>query len=245
MARFRRTLIVEQNNDYIRQVKEMLAEESDSFLATTDGEEALKLYDSFQPDLVLAEAILPGYDGFALMEHILPDKHVTKIVLAAANQELIVKKAFELEAGYVIVKPYVKKYFIRRVLEAAKMQEGRQQAFAESDQLLDSRISVALKRLGIPMSIKGYKLLREALMAVCTDSAKMRPLNRNVYMPLAQKYGSTVKCVERNIRHAIETAATRGDTDAFYEYFGYSISSEKGKPTNAEFIAALAEKMIS
>ena len=147
MARFRRTLIVEQNNDYIRQVKEMLAEESDSFLATTDGEEALKLYDSFQPDLVLAEAILPGYDGFALMEHILPDKHVTKIVLAAANQELIVKKAFELEAGYVIVKPYVKKYFIRRVLEAAKMQEGRQQAFAESDQLLDSRISVALKRL--------------------------------------------------------------------------------------------------
>ena len=232
MARFRRTLIVEQNNDYIRQVKEMLAEESDSFLATTDGEEALKLYDSFQPDLVLAEAILP-------------DKHVTKIVLAAANQELIVKKAFELEAGYVIVKPYVKKYFIRRVLEAAKMQEGRRQAFAESDQLLDSRISVALKRLGIPMSIKGYKLLREALMAVCTDSAKMRPLNRNVYMPLAQKYGSTVKCVERNIRHAIETAATRGDTDAFYEYFGYSISSEKGKPTNAEFIAALAEKMIS
>ena len=125
------------------------------------------------------------------------------------------------------------------------MQEGRRQAFAESDQLLDSRISVALKRLGIPMSIKGYKLLREALMVVCTDSAKMRPLNRNVYMPLAQKYGSTVKCVERNIRHAIETAATRGDTDAFYEYFGYSISSEKGKPTNAEFIAALAEKMIS
>lgn len=242
MARFRRTLIVEQNNDYIRQVKEMLAEESDSFLATTDGEEALKLYDSFQPDLVLAEAILPGYDGFALMEHILPDKHVTKIVLAAANQELIVKKAFELEAGYVIVKPYVKKYFIRRVLEAAKMQEGRRQAFAESDQLLDSRISVALKRLGIPMSIKGYKLLREALMAVCTNSAKMRPLNRNVYMPLAQKYGSTVKCVERNIRHAIETAATRGDTDAFYEYFGYSSARKRESPQTQNLLPRLPKR---
>lgn len=245
MARFRRTLIVEQNNDYINQIKEMLKEESASFLCTTNGGKALELYDKYHPDLVLVEAILPGYDGFALMEHMLADKNVVKIVLTPMNQDLIIKKAFELEAAYVIVKPYIKKYFVERILEAADQQDEQRSVPAESDQLLAGKISIALKKLGIPVNIKGYKLLREALLLICMDPSKARPLNLNVYEPLARKYASTIKCVERNIRHAIETAATRGDTEAFYEYFGYTISPEKGKPTNSEFIATLAEKIIS
>jgi two-component system response regulator (stage 0 sporulation protein A) len=245
LARFRRTLIVEQKDDYVKQIKEMLREESASFLCTTDGGEALELYDRYHPDLVLVEAILPGYDGFELMEHMLPERDVVKIVLTAMNRKLIIKKAFELGAAYVIVKPYVKKYFVQRVLEAADTLKKRQNIRAESDQLIAGKISVALKRLGIPVNIKGYKLLREALLTACMEPAKMRPFNVNIYMPLAKKYGSTAKCVERNIRHAIETAAIRGDAEAFYEYFGYTISSEKGKPTNGEFIATLAEKILS
>lgn len=245
MARFERVLIAEQSDDYAEKIKGMLREEAASFLCTTDGGEALELYDRYHPDLVLSEAILPGQDGFALMEHMLPDKDVVKIILTAMNQELIIKKAFELEAAYVIVKPYVKKYFVQRVLEAANAQKKRRDIRTESDQLLAGKISIALKRLGIPANIKGYKLLREALLAVCMEPGKMRPLKQNIYMPLAERYGSTIKCVERNIRHAIETAAIRCDTEAFYEYFGYTISPEKGKPTNSEFIATLAEKILS
>lgn len=245
MTRFRCTLIVEQSNDYIDQIKDMLEDVSDSFVDTTNGEEGLALYEVHKPDLVLVEAILPGYDGFALMEHMLPDKHVVKIVLTSMNQKLIIKKSFELEAGYVFVKPYIKDVFLKRLLEAADMHEKMRAPMPDYDQFLAGRISVALKRLGIPVNLKGYKFLKEALQIVCDDQRKMRPLSVNVYEPLARKYHSTDKCVERNIRHAIETAASRGDPDAFYEYFGYSISSEKGKPTNSEFIAALSEKLLA
>ena len=245
MARFKRTLIVEQSNDYINQIKDMLKDVSASFLCTTNGEEGLALYDEHRPDLVLVEAILPGYDGFALMEHMLSDKDVLKIVLTSMNQKLIIKKSFELDAGYVFVKPYVREVFLKRLLEVADMHEKMYLPEVEADQILAGRISVALKRLGIPVNLKGYKFLKEALQIVCGDQRKIRPLSANVYAPLARKYGSTDKCVERNIRHAIETAASRGDPDAFYEYFGYSISSEKGKPTNGEFIAALCEKLMA
>ncbi|MEF9987816.1 MAG: sporulation initiation factor Spo0A C-terminal domain-containing protein [Christensenella sp.] len=243
MARFMRTLIVEQSSDYINQIKGMLWDVSDSFVCTTNGEEALALYDKYHPDLVLVEAILPGYDGFALMEHMLCDKDVIKIVLTSMSQEMIIRKSFELEAAYVIVKPYIKELFVKRILEAAELRMHL--VGVDYDRFLIGRISVVLKRLGIPVNIKGYKFLKEALQMVCADPMKMRPLNLNVYEPLARKYNSTDKCVERNIRHAIETAASRGDPKAFEEYFGYSISSEKGKPTNGEFIAALAEKLMT
>lgn len=174
MARFRRTLIVEQNNDYINQIKEMLKEESASFLCTTNGGKALELYDKYHPDLVLVEAILPGYDGFALMEHMLADKNVVKIVLTPMNQDLIIKKAFELEAAYVIVKPYIKKYFVERILEAADQQDEQRSVPAESDQLLAGKISIALKKLGIPVNIKGYKLLREALLLIWIRQRRVR-----------------------------------------------------------------------
>ena len=245
MTRFRRTLIVEQSNEYVNQVRDILQDVSDSFYGTTSGEEAFELYDRYHPDLVLVEAILPGYDGFALMEHMLADKDVVKLVLTSLSQELIIKKAFELEANYIFVKPYVKKIFVDRLLDAADLHTyNRSLSLLDGDQLLSARISVVLKRLGGPANIQGYKLLKGALLLVCRNQQSIRPLNKNIYRPLALKYGSTEKCVERNIRHAIETAADRGDPDAFIEYFGYTISAEKGKPTNGEFIAALAEKIL-
>ncbi len=246
MTRFQRTLIVEQSREYACQVREMLKEISASFLSTTSGEEAISLYDSYQPDLVLVEAILPGYDGFALMEHMFEDKHVLKIVLTSMNQDLINKKAAELEANYIFVKPYIKEIFVPRILEVAALREQNQKTQIASDEnlFLEKMIMVALMVLGMPINIQGYTLLKDALLMVCKDGRSIRPLNKMIYRPLAEKYQTTEKCVERNIRHAIETSANRGQPKAFHEYFGYTISSEKGKPTNGEFIATLAEKLL-
>lgn len=242
MARFKRTLIVEQSRKYVVQIKEMLADISDFFLSTTDGSEAIALYDQYNPDLVLVEAIMPGYDGFALMEHML-GTDIIKIVLTSMNQELIIKKAFELKANYLFVKPYIRDIFVTRILEAADFRDMNRQAEVGINQLLYSQISVALKRLGIPANVQGYKLLRDALYMACMDFAITRAINKNIYQVLAEKYHTQSFCVERNIRHAIETAATRGDPDAFNAYFGYTVSSDKGKPTNGEFIATLADKL--
>ncbi|WP_066648166.1 sporulation initiation factor Spo0A C-terminal domain-containing protein [Christensenella timonensis] len=242
MARFKRTLIVEQSKKYVMQIKEMLADVSDSFQSTTDGSNAISLYDQYNPDLVLVEAIMPGYDGFALMEHML-ESDIIKIVLTSMNQELIIKKAFELNANYLFVKPYIRDVFVSRILEAADFRDMNRQTEVGVNQLLYSRISVSLKRLGIPANVQGYKLLRDALYIVCMDFSKTQAINKNIYQVLAEKHGTQSSCVERNIRHAIETAATRGDPDAFNAYFGYTVSSEKGKPTNGEFIATLADKL--
>ena len=145
MTRFRRTLIVEQSNEYVNQVRDILQDVSDSFYGTTSGEEAFELYDRYHPDLVLVEAILPGYDGFALMEHMLADKDVVKLVLTSLSQELIIKKAFELEANYIFVKPYVKKIFVDRLLDAADLHTyNRSLSLLDGDQLLSARISVCL-----------------------------------------------------------------------------------------------------
>ena len=159
------------------------------------------------------------------------------------NQELIIKKAFELNANYLFVKPYIRDVFVSRILEAADFRDMNRQTEVGVNQLLYSRISVSLKRLGIPANVQGYKLLRDALYIVCMDFSKTQAINKNIYQVLAEKHGTQSSCVERNIRHAIETAATRGDPDAFNAYFGYTVSSEKGKPTNGEFIATLADKL--
>ncbi|MEG0251255.1 MAG: sporulation initiation factor Spo0A C-terminal domain-containing protein [Christensenellaceae bacterium] len=245
MSRFHRTLIVEQSREYVLQIKEMLSGISESFESTIDGNEALELYNHYKPDLILVEAIMPGYDGFALMERILEDD-IVKIVLTSMNQEIIIKKAFELKANYLFVKPYIKEIFVARILEVADFKDSRSKVSMDSNnqQFLLNQISVSLKRLGIPVSIKGYKMVRDALMILCGDFSKIDSINDNVYLQIAKKYNTTSQCVERNIRHAIETAATRGDPEAFIDYFGYSISSDKGKPTNREFIAALADKII-
>ena len=242
MSRFKRTLIVEQNRKYVLQIKEMLEGYSDSFLATTDGSEAIDLYRQYHPDLVLVEAIMPGYDGFALMEHMLEDD-IVKIVLTSMNQDLIIKKAFELKANYIFVKPYVRDIFVSRILEAADYRDLHKEAEEGNQQFLMSQITIALKGLGIPANVQGYKLLRDSLYIVCMDFTKMQAINKNIYQALAQRYHTSSTRIERNIRHAIETAATRGDPDAFYTYFGYTISSEKGKPTNGEFIATLADRI--
>lgn len=244
MIKFKKTLIVEQSREYVLQIKEMLHGYIDQVEFAYDGKAAIDIYNHFQPDLVMIEAILPKYDGFTLLEQIVDDD-IFKIITTCVNNELIIKKAFDLGADYVFVKPYEKELFLRRLFEVVKYKKSMSDELNHSElkASLKNRISALLKKLGIPANMLGYEYIREALLAMCTEVREETIKYRKLYEKLAKKFDTNHGCIERNIRHAIEIAATRGDPDAMNHYFSYSMDSEKGKPTNGEFLATLADAL--
>ncbi len=246
LIRFKKTLIVEQNREYVIHIREMLSGITDNIFFCLDGKEAVQLYDDHKPDLILVEAILPKLDGFAILEHIEKSglTHV-KIMLTSINQDIIIKKAFELGADYLFVKPYDRETFAKRICDVRdyKLYGGRRPPLSQAEDLR-TQITNTLKEFGIPAKIKGYSYLREALLIACDNFSVLSSINKNIYKVLAARFDTTDKCVERNIRHAIETSANRGDIEAYYRYFGFSVDSNKGKPTNGEFIAAIADKIL-
>ncbi len=245
MKSFKKTLIVEQNRSYVLQIKEILADHIDEVEFCFDGKTAIEIYDEFCPDLVLVEAILPIRDGFTLMEHIVEEEDVVKIMLTSMNHDLIIKKASDLKSDYLFIKPYHNETFKQRVIEAAEFKFSKKNKGIGSlfNKDYSEEVSEALNMLGIPAKIKGYKYLKEALEIVCNDRAAMNAINEKIYRRIAADSNTTAMCVERNIRHAIEIAVLRGSHESYAYYFGYSIDSNKGKPTNGEFIAAIAEKI--
>jgi len=241
--KFGRTLIVEQNREYVIQLKEILKDRIHDVEFAFDGKRAIEIYREYHPDLVLVEAILPKYDGFALLEHIQSDD-IVKIMLTCINEPLIIKKAFALKADYVFVKPYERGIILDRLDEIVAFKKSHSKWNYVAGELppLRNRIANILKKLGIPAKVLGYRYIKEALIIMCEEQPDVGPTNfRRLYAEIARRFDTKEKCVERNIRHAIETAANRGDPDALLCYFGYSMDSEKGKPTNGEFLSALKE----
>jgi len=247
LIKFKRTLIVEQSREYVVQIRDMLKKHIDEVEYCYDGRRALEIYRDFRPDLVLVEVILPKLDGFAFMENLLEDD-ILKIMLTSINQNIIIKKAFDVKADYLFVKPYDEASFVPRLLDVARHKAAQPKQvlpgfYQDETQRLRSIISDILDSLGIPVSMKGYHYLREALVIVHDDFAALGSLRDNIYEVLAKQFNTTYQCIERNMRHAIETSIKRADDEAYEQYFGNSLSSESGRPTNGEFIASLADKI--
>ncbi len=245
---FKKTLIIEQSREYVVQIRSMLKGYLDEVEFCYDGSRALEIYHAFHPDLIFVEAILPKRDGFAIMEHIHGD-NLLKIIVTSINQEIIIKKAFQLGADYIFVKPYEQDSFVARLMDIAahKKENKRYPGFGyllDDDSVLRGRISSILKSLGIPANVKGYAFLRESILIVLKDISSLNSMKDRIYTPIAEIYDTTLSRTERNIRHAIEMSASRADPEAYEFFFGYSFDSEKGKPTNGEFISAVADKII-
>jgi two-component system response regulator (stage 0 sporulation protein A) len=243
LIKFKKTLIVEQRREYVIEIKDILRDHIEEVEFAFDGKTALEIYDSFKPDLVLVEAILPKYDGFTLLEKIIDD-NLIKIMLTCVNNELIIKKAFNLKVDYLFVKPYTREIFLKRLLEAAELKRSNQTWNIDYDNtvVLKNMISDLLRQLGIPANMLGYRYIRDGLLLMCGQKqGNQLASSESLYRILAETHGTNHKCIERNIRYAIEMAVTRGDPDLFNQYFSYSINSNKGKPTNSEFLATLGD----
>ena len=180
-------------------------------------------------------------------------KHPAFIMITAIGQEKITEDAFSLGADYYIMKPFDNNVVLNRIkhVRSAEMKKGSEvrkvNAYEKKQELeernLESDVTNIIHEIGVPAHIKGYQYLREAIIMSVRDMEMLNSITKILYPSIAKKYQTTPSRVERAIRHAIEVAWSRGKMDTIDELFGYTIHNGKGKPTNSEFIALIADKI--
>jgi len=244
-----RVILADSNRDYLRLVSSFLEETKkfDIIDYAFDGKQAYELTKSHKPDILIVDLIMPILDGFAVLEELGRDGYCagTKVVMTSAvNLDFVLKKAESYNVDYVFLKPFDKEVFKRRILELLTYDSKDTRVFgnrAEPDPSLI--VTDHIKKVGITANIKGYHYLRDAILLVHDDFELMSHLTTGLYQSVAKKHNSTPQRVERAMRHAIETAWNRGNIEVLEDFFGYTILETKGKPTNGEFIAMLADKL--
>lgn len=214
-----------------------------------NGKEALELIPKDRPDIVLLDIIMPHLDGLGVLEGLNNfdfDPRPKVIMLTAFGQEDITRKAVELGASYYILKPFNMDTLVERIrlLAATKAAQPAGGAPRPSKRpVLEVEVTNIIHEMGIPAHIKGYQYLREAIMMVVEEVDLLGSVTKILYPQIAIKFDTTSSRVERAIRHAIEVAWSRNNIETIKKFFGYTINTERGKPTNSEFIALVADRL--
>ncbi len=255
-------VLADDNKDFCQVLKEYLSNESDIEILgiAKDGIEALDLVKKTQPDLLVLDVIMPHLDGLGVIEKLnamnLP-KIPKIIVLSAVGQDKITQSAINLGADYYIVKPFDFVIFINRIRELVSNGVNHVEAkprahadiqmtrsdFVKNPGNIETEITNIIHEIGVPAHIKGYLYLREAIKMVIENVELLGAVTKELYPSIAKKFNTTPSRVERAIRHAIEVAWSRGKVDTINQLFGYTVHNTKGKPTNSEFIAMIADKL--
>ncbi len=215
-----------------------------------EAENALK---TLHCSLVICDSMLDGGEGVQLLyferQRAMSSgsRPASFIYICSSEQEPILREACKLENAQLLVRPYETTSLCEAVFHAASELRENLRAGADkpdsSEETLEVLISRVLHTIGIPAHIKGYTYLRYAIAMTVEDPDIINYVTKSLYPSVAKEYGTTTSRVERAIRHAIEVAWDRGDVDTLTGYFGYTISRQRGKPTNSEFIAMIADKL--
>ncbi|MGE5631941.1 MAG: sporulation transcription factor Spo0A [Caulobacteraceae bacterium] len=253
-------LIADDNKDFCIILSEYLNTQSDFEVVgvAKDGLEVVDLIESKNPDIVILDIIMPHLDGLGVLEKLNSmqlEKVPKVIVLSAVGQDKITQKALTLGAEYYVVKPFDMEIFSKRIRECVGMISGGdvdRKSYIQpiavaspstSPRELESAITNIIHEIGVPAHIKGYVYLREAITMVVNNMELLSAITKELYPSISRKFNTTPSRVERAIRHAIEVAWGRGRVDVINNLFGYTIHNVKGKPTNSEFIAMIADKL--
>jgi two-component system response regulator (stage 0 sporulation protein A) len=255
-------IIADDNKEFCNILNDYLLNQRDIVVVgiAKDGVEALKLIQEKKPDLVVLDIIMPHLDGLGVLERLATmdvDPMPRIIVLSAVGQDKITQRAIALGADYYVVKPFDMDVFIKRIrqmfnntiysddvkktLTYFDNTENRANKSEPVDMITE--ITNIIHEIGVPAHIKGYMYLREAISMVVNDIELLSAVTKELYPSIGKKFNTTASRVERAIRHAIEVAWSRGQVDTINKLFGYTIHNDKGKPTNSEFIAMVADKL--
>ena len=222
---------------------------------TGNGRIACQYIQEKQPDVVLVEVVLPEIDGLGVIENIKgefgEEKQPAFIVLGSISSDHMVECAFQAGADYYIMKPFHNKSVLSRIRQVMQygnvnlkvLHNNKEYETKTMEYDLETDVTEVIREIGIPAHIKGYQYIREGIIMAVDDINMLNNITKLLYPTIAKKYKTTSSSVERAIRHAIEVAWSRGKIEVLEEIFGYTISAGKGKPTNSEFIALLADKL--
>ncbi len=258
-------LIADDNQEFSHTLSSYINSQDDMEIIgmAKDGNEAVEMVANIQPDIVLLDVIMPHLDGLGVLERInamSSSKKPICIMLSAVGQDKITQKAIMLGAEYYVVKPFDIELLIKRIREIKFYKPNqnannfiikeRRQPYIDisnkngsKEDNLEALVTNIIHEVGVPAHIKGYQYLREAIIMVVNDIDVINQITKSLYPKIAYKFNTTPSRVERAIRHAIEVAWGRGQQETVEKIFGYTISAAKGKPTNSEFIAMIADKL--
>ena len=266
-----RILIADDNKDFSDILMEFINRQEDMEVVdvASNGEQACDLIAEVQPDIVILDVIMPYLDGIGVLERVNTlslEKRPLFVMLSAVGQDKITERALALGAEYYIVKPFDMETLANRIRQLKSMAlSGNNNNntvistptpnMAASKQLLpktkgmvtghnlEAEVTSVIHEIGVPAHIKGYQYLRDAIIMVINDMDILNSITKQLYPSIAKQYNTTPSRVERAIRHAIEVAWSRGKMDTIDKLFGYTVNNGKGKPTNSEFIALIADRL--
>ena len=251
--------IADDNEKMLEILGRMIDEDKDLTLVgkAHNGEEICSIIREKEPDVVVLDIIMPKMDGLTVMEQFSQNHTVKKtpsfIVVSAVGQERITEDAFNFGADYYMLKPFDNQVLLNRIKNLRRSGEKRnrepiRQGMKEDPAVygahnLEADVTNIIHEIGVPAHIKGYQYLRDAIILSVNDMEMLNSITKILYPTIAKKHQTSPSRVERAIRHAIEVAWSRGKMDTIDALFGYTVSTGKGKPTNSEFIALIADKI--
>ncbi len=241
-------MIVDDNEEFCDSLGDYIKASDDLCLAGVayDGHEAYGMICQTRPDVVLLDMIMPKRDGITLLKKLANTKMSKRpiyIIHSVTDNLQMTEACMAVGASYYLLKPQSLETITDtiRSLTAEKNSESTTQTTVEND--LEATVTQVMHEVGMPAHIKGYHYTRTAIMMVVNNMDLLNYITKQLYPDIAKKYRSTASRVERAIRHSIDVAWTRGRPEAMNKIFGYTIDIDKGKPTNSEFIAMVADKI--
>ncbi len=238
-------LLAEANTDFSKKCEMALA--SYGYEVSTvekDGYQVLTKLKATSPDILIMDAFLLRIDALGVMREInslhLANKPVI-VVMSSVDNTNFEKTILSSGADYYFLKPFDVEVMAQRITQMCQWNmQGKED---KSGSNIEIMISDIMHQIGVPAHIKGYQYLRYAIILSMESPDMISSVTKVLYPTVAKKFATTASRVERAIRHAIEVAWDRGDVDVLSSYFGYTIQSSRGKPTNSEFIAMIADKL--
>lgn len=248
MATKARVMVADSGEDFRFLMSETIDGEDDMSVvgAAGDGIEALQMASEKRPDVIVMDLVLTKLDGLGVLQRLSQQQpSPAVIVVSGFFNEHVVQEAAELGAYYFMPKPCDMPALLSRIRQVTSIgktgvqRQGIQMLRTEPN--LEAVVTEVLHEIGVPAHIKGYQYLREAIIMTINDMEAINSVTKVLYPEVAKKFDTTPSRVERAIRHAIEVAWDRGDIETLQKFFGYTVSNVKGKPTNSEFIAMIAD----
>ena len=247
MDKITTVLIADNSEEFCSLLKSALQQSQGFGVVGTasDGEQVLRILAERKVDVLVLDMMLPKKDGIGVLRAIAAmDRKPVTLATSGFITEYVASAAASLGVRYLMLKPCDINAVVERLEEIRFSSEIRQTNTRRMEgSNIETMVTNIIHEIGVPAHIKGYQYLREAIIIAVKDMDVINAITKVLYPQVAKTFGTTPSRVERAIRHAIEVAWDRGDLDTLRRFFGYTVSNTKGKPTNSEFIALIADKL--
>lgn len=236
----RKIVLADADENFRSMLQELMEREDDMevVFSTSDGERALDFMKKGVADVLVTDIVLTSMDGLELLTSVKKmDKSIMVLVLSNFLRGNLTSKVAELGADFFFTKP------CRAAMVLERVRQLQEETPVVPQVNLETQVTAIIHEIGVPAHIKGYQFLRSSILIAVENMEVINAVTKVLYPAVAKEYGTTASRVERAIRHAIEVAWDRGDIEVLQKYFGYTVSTSKGKPTNSEFIAMIADRL--